>query len=597
MKRITFWILMTVVCCIFAVPIQGSASEGTQPFVVASDLYGSSNFAMSKGDGTLLPQQEIIRFDPSDDWSFSNGVGDFDNDGALDVILAVGYEAGIVYLFGKIENNGFVEQSRTTEWSKGRYPGRMAVADFDEDGNLDFIMTYDESIDCDFYKGHGDLTFTPYELQGAAPLASIGADSGDFNKDGHADFVAVSYSYGLAYINLGNGDGTFTTLQKTLITWSGFRSVAAGDLNGDGLDDLVVNLAAYSQYLAVFLNNGLVETDNSAYGYGFTLFTYVIDYNMDVSPVDTYDLNADNNQDLIIGRYNHDTPDGFFHGIGVMLGNGDGTFGPGQSYGGATEGLDLITSVSAPTLLPAEVRNMEPVAVLYIDQYEVAAGQPVILDGQDSYDEDGEIVNYEWDFGDDSRVLENTLADKSIEEVATAEHVYYEVGTYTITLTVIDDQGASGVAEVTVTVTAQPAGMKIFPKTLNLESRGRWVHAWVTLPEGFDAAKANAYSILIQTDNGSASLGPDDMAVITRKWLAKKNRFYIRMDRRAVISAVEAAGGPSNETKFELIGGAAYNNGPSATFAADDTIRTIKPVKKKKKQSWRGWKRRWSRRF
>ena len=595
MKRITLWSLLTVVCCIFTVPIQGIASDGTQPFVVVSDLYGSSNYSLSNGDGTLTDQQEIIRFDPSDDWSFSNGVGDFDNDGAQDFILAVGYEAGIVYLFGKIEDSGFVEQSRSTEWSRGRYPGRMAVADFDEDGNLDFVMTYDGSIDCDLYKGHGDLTFTPVEIGNAAPSASIGADSGDFNGDGHADFVVVSYSTGIAYINLGNGEGDFTTLQKTLIYWSGYRSVAAADLNGDGLDDLVVSFETpYVQYMAVFLNNGYVEIDSNAYGYGFVHETYIINPNIYSSPIDLYDLDNDGNHDLIIGGYNHQTPDGYFHGIGVMLGTGGGYFGPAKSWGGDTEDLDLITSVSAPTLLPAEVKkNIEPVAILYSDQYEVVSGQPVFLDGQDSYDEDGEIVSYEWDFGDDSAVLEKDPADKSIAEVATAEYVYYDPGTYTVILTVVDDQGATGVAEVTITVTAHDASMRILPGTLNLKSRGRWVHAWVKLPEGFDATTVNVDSMSIKTENGSASLGSNDITVITRKWMARHGRFYLRMNRQTVINAVETAGGPSNQTEFELIGSADYD-GHLAAFEAEDTIRTIKKNKKKRK-SWRGCKRRWRR--
>ena len=158
MKRITFWGFLAVVCCIFAAPIHCFASDDAQPFVVASDLYGSSNVSMSNGDGTLTEQQEIIRFaGNTDDWSYSNGVGDFDNDGVLDLILAVGNEAGIVYLYGKIENNQFVEKNSDIQWSRGRYPGRMAVADFDEDGFLDFIMTYDGSIDCDLYKGNGKL--------------------------------------------------------------------------------------------------------------------------------------------------------------------------------------------------------------------------------------------------------------------------------------------------------------------------------------------------------------------------------------------------------------------------------------------------------
>ncbi len=584
MKRITFWGLLTVVCCIFALPIQGLASDGTQPFVVVSDLYGSSNFALSNGDGTLTEQQEIMRFDTGVDQSISSGVGDFDNDGVLDFILAVGNDAGIQYPFRKIENNGLVERSRSTESSRGGYPAGMAVADFDEDGKLDFVMAYDGSIDCDFYKGHGDMTFTPYEIPGAAPSASIAADSGDFDGDGHADFVVVSYSTGIAYINLGNGDGTFTTYAKTLVTWSAFRSVAAADLNGDGLDDLIVNFIGYPAYLAVFLNNGDVEIDSTDYGYGFDLFTYVIDFNMNVSPVDTYDLDNDGIQDLIIGGYNHQTPDTLFHGIGVMLGNGDGTFGPGKSYGGATEGLDLITSVSAPTLLPAKATNKDPIAAIYCETPEVTVGESVIVDGDDSEDPDGEIVSYVWDFGD------GTMA-----EGLTAEHVYYDVGQYVITLTVTDNKGAEAIDEFMVDVSAMSAGLRVYPRYLKLRHRWGLMHGWVKLPQGCDATQVGVNSIEVVEDGSAQFIDLENsrrgMNIKTRRWLAKRGKFYLNFDRKATINALS---GNSNQVVIR-VNGEAFCNGDVVDFSAEDTIHVIKHKKKKKRKSWRGCKRRWRR--
>ena len=594
MKRITLWGFMAMVCCIFAAPVYSFASDGTQPFVVVSDLYGSSNFAMSNGDGTLTEQQEIIRFDGNtDDWSYSNGVGDFDNDGALDIILAVGNEAGVVYLYGKIENDQFVEQNTDIQWSRGRYPGKMAVADFDEDGFLDFIMTYDGAIDCDLYKGNGQLEFTPDQLQDMSPQNSIGADAGDFNGDGHADFVSVSYTFGQVYINYGNGQGDFVKDILYLNQYGyGYTSVAAGDFNGDGLDDLVLSHSNY--YLSVFLNSGNCGPENDSCG--FYWFRYIIDINFDSSPVDTYDLDGDGIQDLIIGGYNNQNPANYSTGITVMPGIGDGTFDSNQPtvYGGATDGLNLITSISAPTLLPAEaVSNIEPVAVLYCDQYEVAAGQAVFIDGQDSYDEDGEIVSYKWDFGDDSPVQEKSLADSLPEESATAEHVYYDVGTYTIALEVTDDQGATGVAELTVTVKPQEAAMRIYPRRLNLKSRGRWMHAWVKLPDGFDATRVTVTSIHITDGSGSekqVAFGPRGLVVKTRRWLAKRNRFYFKFDRRATIDAISS---PSRQTLFRVEGTAYYNDTASVPFEAEDSIRTIKPHKKKRK--WHSWKRRWRR--
>jgi len=70
----------------------------------------------------------------------------------------------------------------------------------------------------------------------------------------------------------------------------------------------------------------------------------------------------------------------------------------------------------------------------------------VKFDGSGSYDPDGSIVFYRWNFGDGSgEILEMSPT-----------HIYGEAGTYTVTLTVIDNNGTSDTK--TTTVTIEPAG-------------------------------------------------------------------------------------------------------------------------------------------
>ena len=74
-----------------------------------------------------------------------------------------------------------------------------------------------------------------------------------------------------------------------------------------------------------------------------------------------------------------------------------------------------------------------PVAVINY----VSNSYLIELDGNSSYDRDGEIVQYTWNFGDgDSDVGENVL------------HRYTQNGSFTIRLTVRDDNGFSGFVEV-----------------------------------------------------------------------------------------------------------------------------------------------------
>jgi chitodextrinase len=84
--------------------------------------------------------------------------------------------------------------------------------------------------------------------------------------------------------------------------------------------------------------------------------------------------------------------------------------------------------------------NEPPVADAGLDQT-VLVGEVVNFDGSGSYDPDGTIDTYEWDFGDG-----NTGTG------LTPTHSYDTAGTYTVTLTVTDDDGDTDTDIVIITV-------------------------------------------------------------------------------------------------------------------------------------------------
>ena len=61
--------------------------------------------------------------------------------------------------------------------------------------------------------------------------------------------------------------------------------------------------------------------------------------------------------------------------------------------------------------------------------------ESILFDASNSYDPDGEIVNYSWDFGDNSKAYGKKV-----------KHSYSKEGTYQVTLTVTDDKGEKGTA-------------------------------------------------------------------------------------------------------------------------------------------------------
>ncbi len=74
------------------------------------------------------------------------------------------------------------------------------------------------------------------------------------------------------------------------------------------------------------------------------------------------------------------------------------------------------------------------------------SGLTVDVNGSGSSDPDGTITSYSWDWGDGSPVASGV----------TASHTYGEAGTYTVSLTVTDNGGATGSTSRSVTVTVGP---------------------------------------------------------------------------------------------------------------------------------------------
>jgi len=79
--------------------------------------------------------------------------------------------------------------------------------------------------------------------------------------------------------------------------------------------------------------------------------------------------------------------------------------------------------------------------------YSGTVGQAVNFSSSGSYDPDGTIVSYSWDFG-----------DGSTSNKANPSHTYNSAGTYTVKLTVTDDQGATDTKNTTADITSGGGG-------------------------------------------------------------------------------------------------------------------------------------------
>ena len=176
----------------------------------------------------------------------------------------------------------------------------------------------------------------PIACQSGGPGAGS-ATLADLNGDGRLDVIVTTYSQstnlGEVAVLIGNGDGTF---QSAVIYGTGAygpTSVAVGDVNGDGIPDLVVgnecmNLnpnglcAGSVGALSVLLGNGDGTFQPAV--------TYAIDYGA-ADSVALADLRHTGILDAVVTDLIQDGQN-YESAVGVLLGNGDGTFQPVVNY-------------------------------------------------------------------------------------------------------------------------------------------------------------------------------------------------------------------------------------------------------------------------
>ncbi|MCW8129499.1 MAG: tandem-95 repeat protein [Planctomycetota bacterium] len=129
----------------------------------------------------------------------------------------------------------------------------------------------------------------------------------------------------------------------------------------------------------------------------------------------------------------------------------------------ATDNLGAQT-VSAGVAI---VVNAKPLAAISAAPTSGVAPLTVSFSASGSSDPDGSIVSYAWDFGDGQTATG-----------VTATHVYAASGTFTATLTVVDNRAASSYE--TVAISVQPAPVLGAPTNLRVAARqGSYALSWV----------------------------------------------------------------------------------------------------------------------
>jgi uncharacterized protein (TIGR03437 family) len=212
--------------------------------------------------------------------------------------------------------SNFTLQS-ATHYAAGITPIGVVAGDFNGDGKHDVAVVDFGPLDnsapggISLLLGNGDGSLQP-AVYYPTDINTISATAWDFNGDGKDD-LAVANNVGTVTILLGSASGKLITGNTYNIGTFGYpTSIAVADVNGDGKADLVV---ATLNRIVIFLGNG----DGTFRTGPSTAFSTYLPF------VATGDFNKDGKVDLVLTDYSSGLVD-------ILLGNGDGTFNPGASY-------------------------------------------------------------------------------------------------------------------------------------------------------------------------------------------------------------------------------------------------------------------------
>ncbi len=306
----------------YSIAVGDFNGDAKPDLAVANSTFNNVSILLGQGDGSF---QAAMNY-PTENFPFSIAVGDFNGDSKQD--LAVSTSLGVDVLLG---NGNDVFQTPGNDVDPDSV-GAVTVGDFDGDGRQDLavIGANDQVI---ILLGRGDGTFSPGTGFGTGngPSSTV---VGDFNGDGKPDLATPNLGGNSVSILQGNGDGTFAArLVFKIQVGVGPGPLAVGDLDSDGKFDLVEPFPSCTNHCpgdsaAVLLGKG----------------------NGRFQPAENYFLGGGSNPVAVtLGDFNKDgfldmlAANAFSNVVGVLLGNGNGTFQDAVTYqvGGGPESVDV----------------------------------------------------------------------------------------------------------------------------------------------------------------------------------------------------------------------------------------------------------------
>jgi hypothetical protein len=238
-------------------------NDGYLDIVLTGSSVGNgrvSKIYRNNGNNTFSEQKGILLTGVSEG---SVAWGDYDNDGDLDLLLTG--NTGYGYISKIYKNNGnstFTEQTGIS--LEGVFAGSISWVDYDNDGDLDIMLTGHRLSDCvsRIYRNNGDNTFSQQTGISLTGVYYSSVDWGDYDNDGDLD-ILLSGTTGtnpVSKIYRNNGDNTFSEQTNISLIDVSNGLASWGDYDNDGDLDILLSgvrgTSIFDYVTKIYRNNG-----------------------------------------------------------------------------------------------------------------------------------------------------------------------------------------------------------------------------------------------------------------------------------------------------------------------------------------------------
>ncbi|MFC2083992.1 FG-GAP-like repeat-containing protein, partial [Bacteroidota bacterium] len=201
-----------------------------------------SKIYQNNGDGSFTEQTQISLTGVA---YSSVAWGDYDNDRDLDILLTgqINLQTSVSKIYQNNGDGSFTEQTQIS--LTGVFSSSVAWGDYDNDGDLDILLSgITDSLQgvSIIYRNNGDGSFTEQTQISLTGVYSGSVAWGDYDNDGDLDILLTGYTES-SYVSIiyrNNGDRSFSEQTQISLTGVYSSSVVWGDYDNDGDLDILL---------------------------------------------------------------------------------------------------------------------------------------------------------------------------------------------------------------------------------------------------------------------------------------------------------------------------------------------------------------------